>query len=114
MTKDIADTYTRHKSSFSPYDDPSNHINSNLTMALDFCLKNNLITYLHIKRNDEIAISIDVMARIDIPGVTSFKDLASILAGFEYKSARINGQKTQKVVAGSRPHLVKFLDPVYE
>ncbi len=113
MTKDITDTYSRHKSSFSPTNDADSCLKSSFITALDFCLKYKLIPYLHTKKDDEIAITIDIMKKMDIPNVTSFKDLAPIL-GFEHKPARINPDKTQRVLAGNRQNLIKFLSPEYD
>ena len=52
------------------------------------------------------------MNKINIPGITAFKDIAPII-GIEYTSARIVGEnnKPMKVLKGSRESLSKFLDP---
>ncbi len=113
MTKDITDTYSRHKSSFSPTNNADSCLKSSFITALNFCLEYKLIPYLNTKKDDEIAITIDIMKKMDIPNVTSFKDLAPIL-GFEHKPARINPNKTQRVLAGNRQNLIKFLSPEYD
>jgi hypothetical protein len=77
-------------------------------------LKNKLLPFLH-EKNNEIIITIDIMKKINIPNITAFKDIASIIIGFEYTSARIGSDgennKPMKVLKGSRENLCKFLDP---
>jgi hypothetical protein len=68
-----------------------------------------LIPYLH-EKNGEIVITIDVMRKINIPNVTTLKDIASII-GFECIKTRINGKgKPMKVIKGSREKFCRFLE----
>jgi len=79
-------------------------------------LKNKLLPFLY-EKNNEIIVTIDIMNKINIAGITAFKDIALII-GFDYTSARIvgsdgenNNNKPMKVLKGSRENLCKFLDP---
>ncbi len=77
--------------------------------ALNFCLKNKLIPYLH-EKNSEIVITIDIIRKINIPNVTTLKDIAPIM-GFEYATTRIDGKdKPMKVIKGSREKFCRFLE----
>jgi len=87
-------------------------INRDIISSLNFCLKNKLPPFLH-EKNNKIIITTDLIRKINIPGITSFKDNASVI-GFEYTSARIGGgenNKPMKVLKGSRENLCKFLVP---
>ena len=110
--KEITHCYSLNNRAF-PYDtDPET--NTDLMSALNFCLKNKLIPFLHEKSNNdnEIIITIDMMNKIHIPNIASFKDIASII-GFEYTTSRMGtGNKPMKVLKGSRENFCKFLDPL--
>lgn len=91
--------------------DTYTEINRDIMSALNFCLKNKLIPFLHEKSN-EIIITIDVMKKINISNISAFKDIASII-GFEHTTSRIGeGNKPMKVLKGSRENFCKFLDPL--
>lgn len=105
---EISGRFSQHSRSFSSNVDPL--ITQDLVNALDFCLKNKLLSFLHYKKDEhEILITIDIMKGLQIANVASFKDLAPIL-GFEYTSARLpNKLKPMKVLKGTRKRLVEFL-----
>jgi hypothetical protein len=108
LIEEITRSYSLNSRSF--LSDTDTDINRDIYSALNFCLKNKLLPFLH-EKNNEIIITIDIMNKINIAGITSFKDIASII-GFEYTSARIgeNNNKPMKVLKGSRKNLCKFLD----
>ena len=111
LIEQITKNYSQNDRSFSSGIDTD--INRDIMSALNFCLKNKLLPFLHEKNND-ILITIDIMNKTNIAGITAFKDLASII-GFEYTSARINGgngenKKPMKVLKGTRENFCKFLE----
>ena len=110
LIEEITRCYSFNNRSFLSHTDPD--LNIDIISALNFCLKNKLLPFLH-EKNNEIMITIDIMKKINISGITAFKDIASII-GFEHISARIGDNKENKpmkVLKGSRENLCKFLDP---
>jgi len=107
IIEEITRYYSLNNRAFSS--DADVDINKDLFTALNFCLKNKLIPYLH-QKNDDIIITIDIMQKINIPNIAAFKDISSII-GFEYTVSRIGeGSKTMKVLKGSREDFCKFLE----
>ena len=110
LIEEAIQSYSQNSRAFTSETDTN--INRDIMSALNFCLKNKLLPFLH-EKNNEIIITIDIMNKINIPGITAFKDIASVI-GFEYTSARIGGDennKPMKVLKGSRENLCKFLIP---
>jgi hypothetical protein len=108
LIEEITRCYSLNNRSFLSDTDPA--LNIDIMSALNFCLKNKLLPFLHEKNDDEIIITIDIMKKISIPNITAFKDIASII-GFGCVTARIGDKnKPMKVLKGSRENLCKFLD----
>jgi hypothetical protein len=106
--EEITRCYSLNNRSFLSDTEPE--INIDIISALNFCLKNKLLPFLH-EKNNEIIITIDIMKKINIPNIVAFKDISSII-DFEYTSARIGeDNKTMKVLKGNRVNLCKYLDP---
>ena len=85
LIEEAIQSYSQNSRAFTSETDTN--INRDIMSALNFCLKNKLLPFLH-EKNNEIIITIDIMNKINIPGITAFKDIASVI-GFEYTSARI-------------------------
>ena len=86
--------------------------NKDIMSALNFCLRNKLIPFLHQKNDSskEMIITIDIVNKIHIPNIAALKDIASII-GFEYTTSRIGeGNRSMKVLKGNRMDFYKFLD----
>ena len=108
LIEEITRSYSLNSRAFPSETDTD--INRDIFSALNFCLRNKLLPFLH-EKNNEIIITIDIMNKINIAGITTFKDIASTI-GFEYTSARIGYEnKPMKVLKGTRENLCKFLDP---
>jgi hypothetical protein len=110
LIEEITRCYNFNNRSF--LSDTDQELNVDIISALNFCLKNKLLPFLH-EKNNEIIITIDIMKKINISNIVAFKDIASIIHDFEYTSARVGGDeenRPMKVLKGSRENLCKFLD----
>lgn len=100
----INETYSRHK-------DKDNTANR-LSERLDYCLKNELIPFIHDMKGD-IIITHDILDEINnrnrIENITSLKDIGLQL-GLEYKSKYLNNKK-MRVLCGPLDKLLKFINP---
>jgi len=100
----INDVYSRNK-------DLNSSI-SGLNDKLEYCLKNELISFLQDMRGN-IIVTHDIMDEIKrgdrIENITSLKDIGSQV-DFEYVSKYINNKK-MRVLEGTRSKLLKFINP---
>jgi hypothetical protein len=91
--------------------DEYEQIGFSMGSKLKFCLKNNLIPYLHKVDGFNIALTVDIMNDIkqfNIENITSLADLGLIL-GFDYVNKRFNGKK-MRFLEGSIGNLTTFLE----
>ncbi len=115
--KKINDTFSRYYKSIVPWEDQKDDssINKNKLMEsrLNFCLDNQLISFM--RRNNtntsEIRITKDVLKEFrdaDINSIQHFTDLARLLNG-EYKTTKIDGESVRAINV-QVTKLINFID----
>lgn len=78
---------------------------------LNFCLQNNLISFIRRSNQQEIVITVDIMPelkKIELENIASLKDVG-LLLNIPYVNKKFNGKK-MRVLEGSLTTLVNFLD----
>jgi hypothetical protein len=100
----INETYSRHKG--------ADNMANGLTERLDYCLKHELISFLHDMKGHIIithSIFDEINVKNRIENITSLKDIGLQL-GLEYTSRYINNKK-MRVLTGPLDKLLKFINP---
>jgi hypothetical protein len=118
LIKEITDAYSRHnKALYNSKTDPDPSLNIvDMSTRLDFCLKNTLVPFLHLKdfESSEVLITADIFLAMEragkkIEGLVTLEDLKNELGeSFQHNSAKIGGQK-RKVIRGTRGDFTNFL-----
>jgi hypothetical protein len=118
----ITEAYTKHFKTFSSIQQNNESDraiqDTSIWSRLDFCLKNQLISYLHQHRQrgeeyPSIVITSDIMnvlKKYDMRNLTTLKDIADEL-DFEYKTIELSKlRKTIRAVIAPRDKFVLLLD----
>ena len=82
-----------------------------LSEKVQYCLSNNLISFLHKTENGLMLVTIDIMKELkshNIENMTSLKDIGALLQ-FKYTNKNFGGKK-MRVLEGKIDYFVKFLD----
>jgi hypothetical protein len=111
----IIDTFSRNYRTLVAWEDQKIDSASNKYMLmnerLNFCLDNQLISYLRRKNSEEIFITIDILKElrdIDISSIQSFTDLARLLGG-NIKPAKVD-RTTARPIIISIAKFIEFID----
>ncbi len=116
LMNQISEAYNRYIRTMYRDHDPG--IVIDLLTRMNFCLKNKLIPYLHehIRKDgvEEIRIThgmlTELRRKVDhLEGVTTMKDLAKELPGFQYINGKI-GPKSGWILAGKSADFIAFLE----
>ena len=116
--KKINDTFSKNYKSITSWEDQKDDssINKHKTMEsrLNFCLDNQLISFMHRNNTNsgEIRITKDILKEFrdaDINSIQHFTDLANLL-GAEYKTTKIDG-KPVRAVNVPIDKLTTFIEP---
>jgi hypothetical protein len=109
----ITNAYSRHIRTLTPNQEVV--LDISFASRLNFCLENELISFLHqhTNRNNqtEIAITADIFTELKkrkIENITHLRDLGNEL-GFEYCQRKLGGIQT-KVACGERNKFIDFLE----
>ncbi|MDR4512335.1 MAG: hypothetical protein MRJ93_11605 [Nitrososphaeraceae archaeon] len=128
LVNKINDTFSRHYKSIESTGamttmmNSQDNNNSNFTIfnRLDFCLEHKLIPFLNLVKRDKdfddellIVITSDILHEIKtkIPHISSLREVAGLIDGFEYGQKKIykNTNKNLRVAYGSKKQLLDFL-----
>lgn len=107
----INDSYSKYHKSIDP-ESPKDGTNQPFEFRLDFCLKNNLIPFLSINKNDGIIITSDLIQDLKINRINtiaSLHEVSVMIDGFQYGQKKIGGKKNVKAASGSRIQFLEFL-----
>jgi hypothetical protein len=103
----INDTYTRNKR----FD--HSEIEPDVYSKLDYCLRNNLISFLSMSKDDTLIITRDIMTRLreknSIENIASLKDVGSQI-NFIYTYRYLDRRK-MRVLEGKREDFNSFINP---
>lgn len=115
--KKINDTFSKNYKSIVPWEDQKDDSSINkyktIESRLNFCLDNQLITFMRRKNTNssEILITIDILKELrdtDISSIQNFTDLARLLGG-DIKPTKVD-MKTARPIATSIAKFIDFID----
>ena len=104
----INDTYSKHCKSIDRCDVPI----TSFIHRLNICLENSLIPFLNTNADeDEIILTSDLIEELKrnrINGISSLKEVSTIINDFEYKQKKI-GYRNVRAACGTRKEFLGFL-----